>query len=151
MDGFTLMTHPLDNLDDVALFARKLSRLDGNRTQILRHCLGFYRNYRRSLSGRQMIHLLANSLRLALPSIMHRHGLPTRSGSDDNLTYVTTTQPLGPLYTPAFRVGEGFRSHFAPTMITDASGALDETIARNLEYRTSPRQRTSLGVEYSPG
>lgn len=149
MDGFTLMTRPLDGLEEVALFARKLSRLDGNRARILRHCLGFYRNYRHSLSGRQMIHLLANSLRLALPSVLHRHGLPTRSGSDENLTYVTTTQPLGPLYTPAFRVGEGFRSHFAPTMITDASGALDETIARNLEFRSSRRQRTGTGIEHS--
>ena len=151
MDGFTLMTRPLDDLDDVALFARKLSRLDGNRARILRHCLGFYRNYRHSLSGRQMIHLLANSLRLALPSVLHRHGLPTRSGSDENLTYVTTTQPLGPLYTPSFRVGEGFRSHFAPTMITDASGALDETIARNLEFRTSERRRGLAGTEHAPG
>ncbi|HEV7310104.1 B12-binding domain-containing radical SAM protein [Ensifer sp.] len=150
MDGFTLMTRPLDEIDAVALFARKLSRLDGNRARILRHCLGFYRNYRRTLSGRQMVHLLANSLRLALPSVMHRHGLPTGSGSDDNLTYVTTTQPLGPLYTPAFRVNEGFRSHFSPTMITDASGALDETIARNLDFRRGQRQRAGRGLEPAP-
>ncbi len=135
MDGFTLMTRPLDALDEVSAFARRLSRLDGQRFRILRHCVGFYRTYRHSLSGRQMVHLLANSLRLALPSVMHHHRLPMRSRNEDNLTYVTTTQPLGPLYTPAFRVGEGFRSYFTPTMITDASGTLDETIAMNLEAR----------------
>lgn len=150
MDGFTLMTRPLDALDEVAAFARRLSRLDGQRYRILRHCLGFYRAYRHSLSARQMVHLLANSLRLALPSVLHHHRLPTRSPSEDHLTYVTTTQPLGPLYTPAFRVSESFRPYFSPTMITDASGALDETVARNLDSRGRVRGRvghTSLDTD----
>ncbi|NGO52955.1 B12-binding domain-containing radical SAM protein [Allomesorhizobium camelthorni] len=136
MDGFTLMTRPLDPMEAVALFARRVARLHGYRYRILRHCLGFYLTYRQSLSGRQMIHMLANSARLTLPSIIHRRGFPTRSSADDRLTYVTTTQPLGPLYTPLFHLPEMFRGHFSPTMITDASGELDEDLARNLEARS---------------
>lgn len=145
MDGFTLMTKPLDSLDEAAFFARRLARLDGHRSRILYHCLGFYLNYRRSLSSRQMLHLLANSLRLAVPSIIHRRRLEKEAAGEASLTYVTTTQPLGPLYTPAFQVSEKFRPHFSPTMITDSSGVLDENLSRNLEARRLPDRRTNRG------
>jgi hypothetical protein len=145
MDGFTLMTKPLDNLDDAAVFARQLARLDGHRSRILYHCLGFYMNYRRSLSGRQMAHLLANSLRLAVPSIIHRGRLEKEAAGEASLTYVTTTQPLGPLFTPAFPVSEKFRGYFAPTMITDASGVLDEKLALDLEARRPPERHVTRG------
>jgi hopanoid C-2 methylase len=145
MDGFTLLTHPLDPMADVARFARGLAQLDGYQHRILRHCLGFYFTYRRSLSGRQMANLLANSLRLVLPSVMHSRRFPRRQAAKDRLTYVTTTQPLGPLYTPLFRLPGGLRGHFSPTMITDSSGCLDEDLAGNLEARRA--QQTSIGAE----
>jgi hypothetical protein len=151
MDGFTLMTKPLDSLDETAVFARQLARLDGHRSRILYHCLGFYMNYRRSLSGRQMAHLLANSLRLALPSIIHRRRLEKEAAGEASLTYVTTTQPLGPLYTPAFPVSEKFRGHFAPTMITDPSGVLDEKLARDLDARRLPDRRAARGGSREAG
>jgi len=135
MDGFTLLTHPLDPLDHVVRFTQGLSRLEGNRYRILRHCLGFYANYRSTLSGRQMVNLLANSFRLTLPSVIHEHRIPSASNDTERLTYVTTNQPLGPLYSPFLAVPERFRGHFAPTMITDEDGELDGDLARNLEVQ----------------
>jgi hypothetical protein len=133
MDGFTLMTRPLDPIDEVARFSKSLARLEGFGGRILSHCLGFYSNYRKSLSGRQMAHLLSNSARLIFPTIIHRRGLPIRKSDEDQLTYLTTTQPLGPLYTPHFRISEAFRSHFEPTMITDQAGVVSPELLRNLE------------------
>ena len=92
-----------------------------------------------------MAHLLANSLRLALPSIIHRRRLEKETAAEASLTYVTTTQPLGPLYTPEFQIPEKFRAQFAPTMITDASGTLDETLARDLEAKRPLQRRADHG------
>jgi hypothetical protein len=132
MDGFTVMTRSLDPVDEVATFAKRLAQLEGFGGRIVKHCFGFYANYRHSLSARQMAHLLANSARLALPSVMHRRGLPTRRLSEERLTYITTTQPLGPLYTPRFLVAEKLRGHFLPTMITDEVGQVDQELMENL-------------------
>jgi len=41
-------------------------------------------------------------------------------------TYVSTTEPLDHMYTPAFRVDSRFESYFKPTMVTDKSGQLHE-------------------------
>lgn len=65
--------------------------------------------------------------------------------AEASLTYVTTTQPLGPLYTPEFQIPEKFRAQFAPTMITDASGTLDETLARDLEAKRPLQRRADHG------
>jgi hypothetical protein len=132
MDGFTVMTRPLDPVDQVALFARRLAHLEGFGWRILNHCFGFYANYRRRLSARQMAHLLANSARLAIPSVMHRRELPARRFAEERLTYLTTTQPLGPLYTPHFRVSETLRGHFLPTMVTDEAGVVNPELTANL-------------------
>jgi hypothetical protein len=58
---------------------------------------------------------------------------------DDMLTYITTTQPLGPLYSPVFAVPERYRDCFRPTMITDVTGQLDFEIAQNLSAIASVR------------
>lgn len=96
--------------------------------------------------------LLANTtapwgdvIHLALPSIIHRRRLERETAAEASLTYMTTTQPLGPLYTPAFQIPEKFRAQFAPTMITDASGTLDETLARDLEAKRPLQRRADHG------
>ncbi|HEX9628556.1 MAG TPA: hypothetical protein VF961_00940, partial [Pyrinomonadaceae bacterium] len=43
-------------------------------------------------------------------------------------TYISTTEPLDHMYTPAFRVDSQFESYFQPTMVTDAEGELHEDI-----------------------
>ena len=135
MDGFTLMTHPKDGLDAVLPFVRKLAKLDGRAHQIARHGFGFWRRYRGVLSGRQMGSLLMNSARLCLPGFVNGRRTAT-AAEDERLTYVTTTQPLGPLYRPAFPLPGRFEDHFSPTMITDRAGRLEPEIAENLAART---------------
>jgi hypothetical protein len=130
MDGFTLMTRPLDDVEAVVPFVRNMEKLGGHNRDILRHSLGFYRTYRGALSARQMLASLANAARLCVPHLVHnRRNL--RLHRDETLTYLTTTQPLGPLYQPALPVAERYRDHFLPTMVTDADGALHPHILAN--------------------
>lgn len=43
-------------------------------------------------------------------------------------TYISTTEPLDHMYTPAFRVDSRFESYFTPTMVTDKQGELHQDI-----------------------
>lgn len=137
MDGFTLLTRPRDGIEAVLPFVRQLAKIEGRGSDVARHAFGFWRRYRRSLSARQMVTLLMNSARLCTPAVLNGR----RTGglqAEETLTYVTTTQPLGPLYRPAFPVADRFAGHFSPTMITDADGELLPTIAANLAARRHP-------------
>ena len=130
MDGFTLLTKPLDEIERVLPFVRSLVKLDGSFSQFARRSLGFWRRYWRTLSARQMAFVVANSF----PSLINKRR--TVAGTDDDkLTYITTSQPLGPLYSPMFAVPERYRNCFRPTMITDGAGELDLEIARNLSAK----------------
>jgi hypothetical protein len=142
MDGFTLMSRPIDDLEAVVPFVRSMERLGGHNRHVLRHSAGFYRRYRGALSGRQMIASLANAARLCVPHLVHnrRNLVPHR---DETLTYITTTQPLGPLYRPTLPVAERFREHFLPTMVTDGNGGLHAHILANA--RAAPAaERTAI-------
>ncbi|MBV9076024.1 MAG: radical SAM protein, partial [Methylobacteriaceae bacterium] len=139
MDGFTLLTRPRDGIEAVLPFVRQLARIEGRGRDVARHAIGFWRRYRRHLSSRQMGSLLMNSARLCRPGFVNgrRTG---RHDADETLTYVTTTQPLGPLYRPAFPVAGCFEDHFSPTLVTDANGDLRSVIADNLAASRSSRQ-----------
>jgi hopanoid C-2 methylase len=141
MDGFTLMTRPLDPIDQIVPFARQLGDMGGSASKILKHCYKFYRTYRRDLSSFQMTNLIANGARLCCSAVMNnrRHCIGQFKAEND-LTYITTSQPLGPLYRPFFPVSEKFRDYFMPTMITDESGNLHEMVADDLD-RSRATQR----------
>jgi hypothetical protein len=134
MDGFTLLTKPLDEMERVLPFVRRLVALDGSFSQFARRGLGFLRRYWRSLSARQIAFTVANSF----PNLINRRRTIAAT-DDDMLTYITTTQPLGPLYSPMFAVPERYRDCFRPTMITDVTGQLDFDIAQNLSAISSVR------------
>ena len=85
------------------------------------------RRYWRSLSVRQIAFLVANSF----PKLINKRRT-VATADDDKLTYITTTQPLGPLYNPIFVVPEQYRNYFRPTMVTDRAGELEFEIAENL-------------------
>jgi hypothetical protein len=54
---------------------------------------------------------------------------------------VATTEPLDPLFMPAFRIASRYVDHFKPTMVTDRSGAvmLEEAFgAHRKRQRLSP-------------
>jgi hypothetical protein len=142
MDGFTLLTRPHDDIGQVVPFVRSLVKLDGYGGQVVRHSLNFWWRYRPFLSTRQMACLIGNSARLCLPAfISNRKTLA--APDDEKLTYVTTTQPLGPLYRPFFPVAELYRDCFTPTMITDDLGELDSGIARDLSAIAALRPKAA--------
>jgi hypothetical protein len=137
MDGFTILTRPLDDIERVVPFVRSLSKLRSRPGQAARRTLGFWRRYRRFLTARQMAFVSADNIRLGVPGLLG-NGRANVDTGDEPLTHITTSQPLGPLYRPAFAVPERYRDCFRPTMITDASGALEPEIAGNLAARTAP-------------
>ena len=63
-------------------------------------------------------------------------------------TYVSSTEPLDHMYTPAFRVESRFESYFKPTMITDKQGELHEDILRSglLKNTTVPALAVAKAV-----
>lgn len=139
MDGYTLVTKPLDSMEKAVPFVRDIATLRGYGWSVLAHCYKFYRAYNSSLSKPQMINLLANSLRLCIPGITHDHSRMRFSlRQEERLTYVTTTQPLGPLYRPRFRLASHFRKHFEPTLITDERGELHSSVANDLSPDALP-------------
>jgi hypothetical protein len=127
MDGFTLLTHPLDDMACVIPFVRGLVKLDGPFARFAHRSIKFWWRYHKALSRQQMAFLMANSF----PALIDRRRT-VGSRDEDQLTYVTSTQPIGPLYSPAFSVDERYVDYFRPTMITDASGELHANIALNL-------------------
>jgi len=64
------------------------------------------------------------------------------AADNDKLTYITTTQPLGPLYNPMFAVPEQYRDYFRPTIVTDGEGELEFEIAENLARAFALASRT---------
>ena len=133
MDGFTLMTRPLDPVEELVPFVRTMSDMKAHRRQVLRHSCRFFRTYRRALPPRLMANMIANAARLLVPRFTHNPArmLSPRPGTEQ-LTYVTSTQPPGPLYRPAIRLAEQLKDHFEPTMITDARGALHPMVEADL-------------------
>jgi hypothetical protein len=55
----------------------------------------------------------------------------------------TTTEPLDPLYTPAFRVDRRYEAYFRPTMITEANGELTEELREDLLALSTPGPKPS--------
>ena len=133
MDGNTLVLRPRDPIPEVVRFLEDMPMLRGYRRRVARHLVGFYRRYRRRLSLPQMISAVGNGALLCLPAIAHHHGaLFRRSHDGARRTYVTTNEPVGPLYTPFFPVDRRYERYFQPTMITDGDGGLAPEVAADL-------------------
>ena len=129
LDNTTLALRPLDPIDQVSAFLRDLPNLRRYRHRVPGHVLGFIRRYYRALHGDPMRIILGSTLMACAPNLssgQHRWWNPR------GRTFVTTTEPLGPLYTPAFRVDRRYETYFRPTMITDASGALRDALRADL-------------------
>jgi hypothetical protein len=138
LDSTTITSRPLDAMADAIGFVRDLQSMRGYRTAVLRHGLRFARRYRRHLPAEQMGICLANGPLLCAPLLAT---LPGRIGSATGpRTYLSTTEPLDRAYRPAFRVDPRYESLFQPTFLTDASGALSEAIAEDVQHGRSGRR-----------
>jgi hypothetical protein len=130
MDGTTLTLKPLDPVDEVVDFIRRMVGLRGYRTNLLSHSLGFMRRYRTRLSPFQMAMALGNGAVLCAnsvvtaPSSLFRRGKPR--------THVTVTEFNDDVYRPAFPVAGKFAGYFEPVRITGERGELTEEVAPDL-------------------
>jgi len=146
MDTTTLTLRPLDPIDAVRAFLRDLPTLRRYRHRVPGRTLAFLLRYRRYLSWFQVGMSLSAPAMLCTPSLSS--GVPLRRAARRR-SFVTTTEPLDSVYTPTFRVQGRYESHFRPTMITDASGALNEALQDDLALGAPPpgHERTSAASE----
>jgi hopanoid C-2 methylase len=129
MDGATVVEVPLDPADKlVAFLANGTHLFNGYNLRVLRHAAHFARIYRKHLTKTQL--LLANSG--SLFQCVHRLSLSlrllARSGEAARRTYISPTEPLDRVYTPAFRLDSRFERHFRPTMVTDPDGQMHDDL-----------------------
>jgi hypothetical protein len=125
MDGLTVMMQPLDPVEKVIEFLRDVQGLRGLRQRVLRHSVNFFRRYRSTLDSFQFMLALGNAGLLCLPNLStgyNRAGWLIKKGRPR--TFISTTEPLDAVYTPAFRVATQFEKYFQPIMVTDKSGEL---------------------------
>jgi len=134
MDGNTLIMTPKDPVKDVIQFLKDMPTLRGYKARVMRHSAGFVRRYYRKLDPLFLATAIGNAGFLCLPALVHDHQTFVKSQKlkSPPRTYVTTTEPVGPLYEPFFPVPAKYRHYFDPTMITDERAALCEEVAGDL-------------------
>jgi len=142
MDGNTLVVRPLDPMEDAVEFLDGMPTLRGFKRQVLHHMAGFWRRYHRRLTVPQMLSCIGNGALLCLPALAHNHGgVFKRTPAVSPRTYITTTEPPGPLYQPFMPVDAAYERNFRPVMVTDQQGGLAADIAADMEAGR-PRRRT---------
>jgi hypothetical protein len=130
LDGTTLSVRPLDPVEEVGVFVRDLQTLRGYRARVLRHMARFACRYRTSLTPYYLGVALSNAALLCAPVGVSG---PTRwRGRRLQRTYVSTTDVLDPVYTPAFRVDGRYADYFRPTAVTDSAGRVTDELADDL-------------------
>ncbi|HEY0003618.1 MAG TPA: radical SAM protein [Pyrinomonadaceae bacterium] len=129
MDGSTIVLRPLEPLDQVIKFWRDTLSLRGHQRAVIRHSLKFVRRYRSILNKRQLgIEMVNAGLLCAYALATSPTSLGAPSARGRHRTYLSSTEILDAVYTPAFRVASHYESYFKPTMITDANGNLAEDV-----------------------
>jgi len=132
MDGTTVLQKPLDDIGEVVKFVSDLQSFRGFHGRVLKHSAGFARLYRSKLTKAQMVLALGNNLlTCAQPLSTSFTGLGWIRARPRPRTFISSTEPLDHMYTPAFRVDSRFESYFRPTMVTDKSGQLHQDIMQS--------------------
>lgn len=147
MDGTTVLQRPLDDLDEVVKFVSDLQSLRGFHGRVVNHAARFTRLYRTKLTKMQMVLALGNSLlTCAQPLSTSLTGLGWIKARPRPRTFISSTEPLDHMYTPAFRVDSRFESYFRPTMVTDKSGQLHEDLIESGVLRMNAARRVAVGA-----
>jgi hypothetical protein len=133
LDGLTVVMQTQDPAHEVIKFLRDIQSLRGYRRRVLRHSLKFARRYRSTLDSLQMMLALGNAGLLCMPGLMNGFKRSPWRGKQQQRprTYISTTEPLDAVYTPAFRVAARFEKYFQPVMVTDKSGNLSEALVNS--------------------
>jgi hypothetical protein len=134
MDGDTLTLRPIDPIEDVVQFLRDMPTLRGFKSQVLRHVAGFSRRYYRKLNPLLLGVALGNAGFICFPGLVHNHTgfLKRKKLKAPPRTFVTTDEPVGPLYEPLLPVADKYRHYLEPTMVTDENGDIAEEIAEDM-------------------
>jgi hypothetical protein len=142
MDGITIVQKTLDPIDEVAGFVRDVEQFRGLRGRVLKHTLRFFQLYKSKLNPLQIAIGLEQGLLLSAHTLMTSSTGLGWLKQRRRRTFVSTTEPVDQLYTPAFRVASRFQDHFQPTMVTDKSGNLTTELINSglLRNRTAPAQ-----------
>jgi hopanoid C-2 methylase len=149
MDGTTILQKPVDPISEVVKFVDDMQSLRGFQKRVLKHAVGFSRLYRSKLTKTQMLIALGSGLLVcAQPLTTTFTKLGWIKKRPRPRTYISTTEPLDQMYTPAFRVDSHFESYFKPTMVTDKQGELHEDILSSglLRSATAPAKAIAKAV-----
>lgn len=129
MDGTTILQKPVDPMEEVVKFVDDLQSMKGFQGRLLKHAARFARIYHSKLTKTQMMLAVGSGLLVcAQPLTTSLTSFGWARKRPRPRTYVSTTEPLDHVYTPAFRVDSRFESYFKPTMVTDQEGELHEDI-----------------------
>jgi radical SAM superfamily enzyme YgiQ (UPF0313 family) len=134
LDGTTLSLNPYDSIPEAVRFLRDLQTFRGYRKRVLRHSLAFARRYRSRLTQEQLVIALANAALLCAASeVTAPHWSTWLKRRRGPRTFISTTEPLDRVYSPAFRVASRYARYFQPTFVTRDRGEPTEDFAILLE------------------
>jgi hopanoid C-2 methylase len=129
MDGATVVERSLDPVDKLVKFLANGTHLfHGYNLRVIRHATRFAFIYRKHLTKTQL--LLASSgsfIQCAHRLLLSLRPL-LRPNEGGQRSYISSTEPLDRVYTPAFRLDSRFQRHFRPTMITDQDGQIHDDL-----------------------
>ena len=109
MDGTTILQRPVDEISEVVKFVDDVQSLKGFHGRVMKHAVGFTKLYRSKLTKMQLVLALGNGLLIcAQPVSTSFSGLGWIKARPKPRTYISTTEPLDHMYTPAFRVDSRF-------------------------------------------
>ena len=141
MDGTTVLQKPLDSLSEVVKFVDDVQSLRGYKGRAIKHAARFTKLYHAKLTKMQMAFALGAGLMVcAQPLTGSLAGMGWLRHRPKPRTYVSSSEPLDHMYTPAFRVDSRFESYFKPTMVTDQSGALHRDLIDSGVLLNAPRK-----------
>jgi hypothetical protein len=149
MDGTTILQHPVDPISEVVKFVDGLQSMKGYHSRVLKHAARFAKIYHSKLTSMQMVLAVgAGLLVCAQPLTTSFTGFGWARKRARPRTYISTTEPLDHMYTPAFRVDSRYESYFQPTMVTDKQGELHEDILNSglLKTATTPKLAIAQAV-----
>lgn len=132
MDGTTILQKPVDEISEVVKFVNDLQSLRGYQSRVIKHAINFSRIYHSKLTKSQLVIALASGLLVcAQPISTSFRGMGWLKARPKPRTYISSTEPLDHMYTPAFRVESRFENYFRPTMVTDKCGELHADVAES--------------------
>lgn len=141
MDGTTILQKPVDDIAEVVKFVNNLQNLRGFHARLIKHAIGFSSLYHRRLTKTQMVLAMGSGLLVcAQPLTTSFTGLGWVKARPKRRTFISTTEPLDGVYTPAFRVDSRLAGHFKPTMVTDHTGELHQDMLDSGLIKTTDRQ-----------